>query len=169
MFINIVGDTLTDLGNLKIIVGDLILNHADGIRSLSKIKEVNGTVYILNCYNLEDLGDLRYIFGDINLQETSVTSLGKLSNVGNIRLENSKVEDLGQLKNVRGVLRMKGTKIKNLGKIERIKSFLDISYTDIMEVGPYLQSVQTIYCSTQEQVESIKKSCDGKFSVGIRG
>jgi len=95
-------DKIISLGNIEIINGDLKLKGSS-IKSLGKLKTVNGSIYIRQ----------------FDPPFTNLTSLDNLENVtGNVILKSSPIADLGRLKHVGATLNLRKTNISTLGNLE---------------------------------------------------
>jgi hypothetical protein len=83
--------------------------QAHDVKTLGEIKEVSGTVF-LRSDSLEDLGDLRYIDGDLIIADCpKLTNLKPLIEVtGTVNLSRSNIDSLGSLKFVGVRLNLKG-------------------------------------------------------------
>lgn len=101
----------------------------------------NGDWNILQKY-LELKGNPLYsLAGHLDLQKTSIKSLGNLTHVGgNLRLRKTPIESLGNLTYVGGNLNLINTPIKSLGNLQTVGGDLFLEDTPIESIGN-LQSV----------------------------
>jgi hypothetical protein len=105
------------------------------IKSLGKLKKVGMNLDLLSS-QIEDLGDLEEVGGNLNLQNTLIKSLGKLKRVGwYLNLSGSQIEDLGDLEEVGMDLDLTDTPIKSLGKLKRVGGDLNLSGSQIEDLG----------------------------------
>jgi hypothetical protein len=82
------------------------------------------------------LGKLTSVGGDLDLFNTKVTSLGKLTRVGGyLCLTNTKVTSLGKLISVGGDLNLTNTKVTSLGTLISVGGFLDLTNTKVTSLG----------------------------------
>ena len=91
---------------------------------------------------LEERGNPPYtIGGSLDLEFTSIESLGNLTSVGGyLDLRNTPIESLGNLISVGGWLSLEGASIKSLGNLQSVGEFLWLSRSSIKSLGN-LQSV----------------------------
>jgi len=102
--------TYTEFVNAEgpIVYGGLNMQAHD-VKTLGEIKEISGTVF-LRSDSLEDLGDLRYIDGDLIIADCpKLKNLNPLIEVtGTVNLSRSNIDSLGSLKFVGVRLNLKG-------------------------------------------------------------
>ena len=114
-----IGRNLEKFGGLEIVKGKIIMSR-NTIKSFDTLKEVDeinlndgdinslGSLEIIhgNCRlgsNLESLGNLKFVGGDILIQSKKITTLGNLEKVGNrLRIRKTLLLDLGKLHKVGG-------------------------------------------------------------------
>jgi hypothetical protein len=84
---------------------------------------------------IKSLGNLRYVYGHIQIDESKIRSLGKLEYVtGNLKVRYSPLESLGDLRLVGGDLSLIATDVKNFGKLESVGGNLDIRGTHLAKL-----------------------------------
>jgi hypothetical protein len=72
------------------------------------------------------------VFGDLDLEGTSIKDLGNLESVGGyLDLMGTSIKSLGNLESVGGDLDLMGTSIKDLGNLESVGGFLDLDGTPL--------------------------------------
>jgi hypothetical protein len=107
-------------------------------------------------FELEDLGNLEKVNGDLYLYKTLIKSLGKLKEVnGYLDLTNTPIKDLGNLEKVNGSLWLENTLIKDLGNLKYINRDLDLRNTSIKDLGN-LKEVGNKICIFKNQEGKIK-------------
>jgi hypothetical protein len=86
---------------------------------------------------LEKRGNPRYgIKGDLDLQGSSIKSLGNLEHVGgDLNLYDTPIKSLGNLEHVGGDLDLQGSSIKSLGNLEHVGGYLDSRFSLIESLG----------------------------------
>jgi hypothetical protein len=94
---------IISLGNIEEIDGDLAL-IGSLIRDLGNLRKVNGSLWIAQFHpftNLETLGNLEIVSKDLYLKGAPVKDLNNLQKVGGtINLRNTQIESLGKLTHV---------------------------------------------------------------------
>jgi hypothetical protein len=112
-----IGQNLERFGGLEVVKGKIIMarNSVDCFDTLKEVDEINlndgnikslGSLEIIhkNCRlgsNLESLGNLKYVGGDILVQSKKIQTLSNLEYVGKrLRIRNTNISDLGNLKTV---------------------------------------------------------------------
>jgi hypothetical protein len=82
---------------------------------------------------LEKRGNFRYgIRGDLDLQGSSIKSLGNLEHVGgDLNLYDTPIKSLGNLEHVGGYLDLYDTPIESLGNLEYVGGFLNLRKTPL--------------------------------------
>jgi hypothetical protein len=105
-----------------------------GVISLKNITTITGDI---GSNNIEDLGKLETVGGELFLQFSQVTSLGNLKTVGgNVKLQSSQVKDLGKLERVGRDLDLRGSQVTDLGKIKTIgRNFNLKSLSSVTSLG----------------------------------
>jgi len=84
---------------------------------------------------IKSLGNLRYVYGHVQIDESKIRSLGKLEYVtGNLKVRYSPLESLGDLRLVGGDLSLIATDVKNFGKLESVGGNLDIRGTHLAKL-----------------------------------
>ena len=115
--------------------------------------ELVGDVYLLGRKDIFDLGNLVRVYGDLNLQSTSIQSLGALEYVGGyLRLTATPIQSLGNLEYVGGNLDLIGCQIKSLGNLVRVDGYLDLAFSSIQSLGNLQHVGRTIYLSDDHQI-----------------
>jgi hypothetical protein len=99
---------IISLGNIEQIDGELVLSETE-INDLGKLNRVGGSFWIAQTNRpftkLENLGDLRFVGGDLNIKSSPIKSLSNLINVGGtLNLRKTSIESLGELMHVGGHL-----------------------------------------------------------------
>jgi uncharacterized protein YuzE len=99
------------------------------IYKLLQQKVYDGNLDLTNLpFELEDLGNLEKVNGNLYLDNTSIKSLGNLKEVtGNLYLENTSIKSLDNLKEVGGYLWLRDTPITDLGNLEKVGGSIFIS------------------------------------------
>jgi hypothetical protein len=98
-------NTLTSLGSLQEVKGDLELDDCSKLGSLGKLVTVKGCMFLCGCTSLKALEPLKYVGPELGLSNcTSLTSLGSLQQVnGWVTIEGcQKLVSLGSLQTVKG-------------------------------------------------------------------
>ena len=76
------------------------------------------------------------ISGGLDLQDSSIESLGNLQSVGGkLDLYGTPIKSLGNLKSVGRDLFLEGTSIESLGNLTSVGGYMDLSHTDIQSLG----------------------------------
>ena len=84
--------------------------------------------------------------GNLNLEYTSIQSLGNLTSVeGNLNLYGSPIQSLGNLTSVGGYLDLRHTPIKSLGNLTSVGSYLDLENTPIKSLGNLKSVVGSLF------------------------
>ena len=125
----------------------LCLNEASEEKTFSlAFGKIPGSVTIRSNHNIESLGNIEEINGDLGLIGSSIGSLGKLKKVsgsfwiaqfspytnitdlneleyvgGDLYLKNSPIRDLKNLKKVGGTLNLRSTRIESLGLLNSVR------------------------------------------------
>ena len=116
--------SITNLGNIKKINGDLFLNYCQYLKSLGELEEVAG-IFDIDNSSLKSLGKLKYLGYGLKANGSSLESFGELKYLeGNLYLEgNRAIESLGNLKHVEGNLFLSFcSNLKDLGRLQKVKS-----------------------------------------------
>lgn len=105
-----------------IISGSIIIRTEYDIQSLGNIVEVNGDLGFVGS-SIKNLGKLKIVTGSFWIAQvkpyTYLKDLNELEFVGgDLYLKNSTIEDLNNLKEIGGTLNLRKTKIKSLGKLQ---------------------------------------------------
>ena len=115
--------------------------------------ELVGDVNLNTRKDIFDLGNLVRVYGDLNLQSTSIQSLGALEYVGGyLRLTATPIQSLGNLEYVGGNLDLIGCQIKSLGNLVRVDGYLDLAFSSIQSLGNLQHVGRTIYLSDDHQI-----------------
>jgi hypothetical protein len=86
--------------------------------------------------SIESLGNLQSVGGDLDLRGTSIESLGNLQSVGrDLNLYETPIESLGNLQSVGGDLDLYDTPIESLGNLTSVGGDLDLYKTPIVSLG----------------------------------
>lgn len=108
------------------IPGSVIFRGTDDLETLGNIEEIIGDLGFSDS-NINDLGKLKRVEGNIWIGQWGVSSFTKLKSLqelefvgGDISIKNSNIENLGNLKRVRGNLNLRQTLVKDLGMVEFI-------------------------------------------------
>lgn len=104
------------------------------IKTLGKIKQVDSNLIIKSDTNLEDLGELEYVKGDLLLEypcvyEPRLSSLGLLKRVGANIVLNEGITCLGDLSVVEMSAKFHNSKIKDLGGLKYVGGNLHLNYS----------------------------------------
>jgi hypothetical protein len=99
-----------------------IVIRGNEIQSLGKLKKVYGDLGI-DSNSLTDLGELNYIKGDMWISNgNNLTTLGNLERVGgSISLKDSKIISLGKLWRVGDKLNLRDTDIDDISNLKKVK------------------------------------------------
>lgn len=120
--------SIESLGDLEIVNGTLDLSYNSFLKDLGKLKEVNSSFLDLeSCVKLESLGNLKKVKGDLYLiYYLDLISLGDLEYVyGNLNLYGcEKLKDLGKLKAITGRVNIIHSGITKEYIIENKKEYL---------------------------------------------
>jgi hypothetical protein len=86
---------------------------------------------------LERRGNPPYMIMDnLDLRRTDIESLGNLTSVGgDLNLKHSEIESLGNLTSVGGYFNLEGTKIKSLGNLTSVGLSLNLFNSEIESLG----------------------------------
>jgi hypothetical protein len=107
-------DTIKEVGKLNI--------HDGNVKSLGSIEKCHGKCRIAS--NCEDLGELKYVGGDLFIQSPNLISTGKVKVVkGNLRIRNTNVIDFPNLETVEGKVLVSRTMDPNVIKLLKEKGF----------------------------------------------
>jgi hypothetical protein len=105
--LSIIGSELTTFSGLRRVVGKLILLNC-GLTSLGSLEEIEGDLSISSYSKdseLNSLGNLKKVAGNVDIRFSKIISLGKLEEVaGNLNLKDTSIQDFGALKRVGGNL-----------------------------------------------------------------
>jgi hypothetical protein len=86
--------------------------------------------------DIESLGNLTSVGGDLNLKHSEIESLGNLTSVGGyFNLKGTKIKSLGNLTSVGGYFNLEGTKIKSLGNLTSVGLSLNLFNSEIESLG----------------------------------
>jgi hypothetical protein len=136
-YLNLDESSIESLGDLEFVDGDLCLWGCKNIKTLGKLKRVEGGLDIDP--SIESLGDLEFVNGDsLNLSGCkNIKTLGNLKKfVGYLNLSWSSIESLGELEYVEGSFNLSNCKkIKTLGKLKRVEGILVLSNSNIESLG----------------------------------
>ena len=76
------------------------------------------------------------IMDNLDLRRTDIESLGNLTSVGgDLNLKHSEIESLGNLTSVGGYFNLEGTKIKSLGNLTSVGLSLNLFNSEIESLG----------------------------------
>jgi hypothetical protein len=116
-----------------IIVGDVNLSKRQDIFDLGNLVGVEGFFILYGCENIKTLGKLKKVDGNLSLGDSSIESLGELEFVGRgFDLHNCKnIKTLGKLKRVEGILVLSNSNIESLGDLQFIGINLYVNETNI--------------------------------------
>ncbi len=118
-------DTLSKLESLIDGDGNIkqdIAIRGDEIKSLGSLKKVYGTLGI-DSLSLQDLGQLEYIQNDLWILKSSsnLNSLGQLKTVGgDVSIRYSKIMNLGNLERIEGRFSLRDTEVQDLGLLKYV-------------------------------------------------
>ena len=102
---------ITNLGNVKIINGELDLTDNKTLKSLGDLEKVDERLYLMHS-TIEDLGNLKYVGLSIYVSfNKTLKSLGNLEECLVLYLNESNVEDLGNLKKCNMLILSEDTKV----------------------------------------------------------
>ncbi len=123
--------TMTNLRDLKEIDGDADFSFSK-FKTLGGLEKIRGNADFSYNFNLEDLGNVREIGGDLNLNSCNkLKKFDKLKRIGgNAKFHMALLENLGSLEEIGGDFKCEFG-IKNLGKLRRIGGNADFNYTKI--------------------------------------
>lgn len=131
------GGELRDLGDIKIIKGDVDLMECYQLNSLNNLSYVGSSLSLST--DIKDLGELEYIGNTIFAYYSTMKSLKKLKYVGkDVILKYSQIESLGDLEKVGGNLDAQDTKLKSIGNLKHVEGNLDLTDTEIDSVDKLL-------------------------------
>lgn len=107
----------------------------------------------------EEVGNVKHIGGELNLFETSITSLGDLQTVGgHLDLRNTSITSLGNLQSVGGYLLLYNSSFTSLGNLESVGRFLDLRNTsNLIDLGNLKEVKGIIYYNKGTKVEELLK------------
>jgi len=95
--------------------------------------------------NVESLGNLVSVEGDIYAYDTPLKSLGSLTSVGGLlHLSNTPIKSLGNLTSVGWSLSLLKSKIESLGNLTYVGGNLDLLHTPISRKYSEEEIIQTI-------------------------
>jgi hypothetical protein len=121
-------------GNPKyIIIGNVDLRRRKDISDFGNLISVEGDLNLLDCQNIKTLGKLKKIEGTLILTWSSIESLGDLEEVGRILTLHHchNIKTLGKLKKVGGYLILDLSSIESLGGLQFVGGNLYIQHTNI--------------------------------------
>lgn len=98
-------NTLTSLGSLQEVKGELELDDCSKLGSLGKLVTVKGCMFLCGCTGLKSLEPLRHVGPELGLSNcTNLTSLGTLQQVnGWVGIDGcQKLVSLGSLQTIKG-------------------------------------------------------------------
>jgi len=115
------------LNNTEKYDGSIILYGAS-ITSLGKLKYIGGELDLATNTTLESLGNLEYVGGSLDLEESDISSLGNLKYIGkNFMLRfNDDLNSLEKLEHVGGNLDLRHTKIRSTGKLKYVGGYFSV-------------------------------------------
>ena len=80
--------TIVSLGSLEEVTGNLWVSISEEpcqLESLGKLRRVGGDINLKACLKLESLNDLKFVGGSLNIRNTPIRDLGKISTIlGNL-------------------------------------------------------------------------------------
>lgn len=111
-----------------------------------KITMITGSA-LLRGTNLTNLGNVKEIWGELDIETAKLTSLGKVENVwGDIQMTgNTNLKSFGELKRVGGSVFLDNSKIKSLGKIENIEKSLYLNDSEVEDLGELTSIGKSIF------------------------
>ena len=108
-----------------ILVDDVDLRNSN-IESLGSLIEVRGDLYLTDT-PIQSLGNLTSVGGRLNLYRTPIESLGNLTSVGGrLNLRYTSIQSLGNLTSVGGDLHLGKTPISKKYSEEEIRQMVDV-------------------------------------------
>ncbi len=143
-YANFTNSFVKDLGDLKIIGGDAIFNNSL-VNDLKNLEYVGRNFIVFLNENLESLGKLKYIGGDLEANDR-LESLSNLEYLGgnltikflksNIYYHGVGIEDLGKLKVVEGGMDLSNCKnLSSLNDLIYVGDFLNLAHTQVKTLG----------------------------------
>jgi hypothetical protein len=131
------------------------------IYKLLQQKVYDGNLDLTNLpFELEDLGNLEKVNGNLWLGDTSIKSLGNLKYVGgSLHLANTPIKSLGSLKYVGRSLYLSNTPIKSLSNLEKVNDYLWLRNTPITDLGnlKYVGGTICIYENRKGKIKGLEK------------
>ena len=129
-------DRITDLGNLRIVYGDLSLNKSK-ISNLGKLEKVYGSLYLSNT-GVTNLGNLKYVGAFLIADNTKLTTLDPLIEVGrSIYLPGcADLVSLGSVELVGESINANDTSLSDLGLIKYLGGHLFADRTRLVTLDP---------------------------------
>ena len=131
-----IGDcNIKDLGELEEIGDDLLIEQASNLKSLSKLKTIQGSFY--GGENLESLGELEYIGGNASFRRCKkLKDTGKVKEIGFwADFTNSSIERLPELRRIGTSADFDYSRIEDLNKLEEIGSSANFSNSMVRKLG----------------------------------
>ena len=127
--------TMTDLRDLKEIEGNADFSFSK-FKTLGGLKKIGGNADFSYSFNLEDLGNVEEIGGDLNLNSCNkLKEFNKLKRIGgNAKFHMSLLENIGSLEEIGGDFKCEYG-IKNLGNLKRIGGNADFSCAKIKSLN----------------------------------
>ena len=117
------------------LIGNLDLSTTD-IKTLGSLVGVEGFLNLRNNKTIEDLGNLQYVGGELDLTNSDIKSLENLKSVGgDLRMVNSIVESLENLETVEGNLYMRNSYVLTLSNLKSVGRDLDCRNNVLQSLG----------------------------------
>jgi len=177
--------SILEEGSLTKSISNFVSKHiTDPIRhkkilDILKNREYRGNLDLSNIEGIPDLGNLRVVYGNIDLRWSKITSLGKLERIeGNLNAQHTGLEDLGELKYAKGSVDIAGCKMVDLGNLEEVEGDLNIYFNGNIKdlghlryVGGDLNADRCIRLESLSRLEEVDgsihlKDCNNLVSIG---
>ena len=161
--------SVTNLGSVEKITGDLVLfnkndfNLKSNIKSLGQLREVTGTISFDNT-EISSLGNLEKIGGDLILNE-NITSMGKITRIdGNFDISASGIESLDNVEYIGGDF-TSNSWLKSTGKLKEIGGDVYLFSEDLTTLGELNSIGGNAHISSKEitslgDLKNIKGNCE---------
>lgn len=95
---------LESMGDLEVVDGDVSITMTK-LKSLGNLKGILGSLILRSNYGLKNLSNLQLILGDFILRDRTINNLSMLEEVGrNLDIRNCKITNFGELKSVGGFI-----------------------------------------------------------------
>lgn len=131
-------ETLDSFDSLKFIGGNLKLGFRDYDKAKSQIRNLGGVEFIggdlSGSTNLESIGNLKHVGGNMNIANSYVRTLGDLEYVGGKLSVGKNLKDFGKIERV-GALFVKEGNYKSLGNIKYIDGDAEFKFSSIDTLG----------------------------------